>query len=112
MLCRFLEELCHGHLPLAGKLGLSVCSLLALCVSCLAWCRGGLPLFGSGFEKGLDLGTSVFWIIPGSRVSFRGEVGQGGLNFWALLSLSMVRLLRRVLHLRFSPASPDRFPHF
>ena len=45
MLCRFLEEFCHGHLSLAGSLGLPECSLLALCVSCLAWCRGGLPLF-------------------------------------------------------------------
>ena len=87
MLCRFLEELCHGHLPQAGSLGISVCSLLALC---------GLPLFGSGFERGLGLGTSVFWVIPGSRLSFRGEIGQGGLDFWSLLPLSMFRLLRRM----------------
>ena len=65
MLCRFLEELCHGHLPLAGSLGLSMCSLLVLCVSCLAWCRSGLPLFGSGFARDLGLGTTVFGVLLG-----------------------------------------------
>ena len=96
--------------PAAGRVSCPFCvrGLLILCVSCLAWSRGGLPLFGSGFERGLGLGTSVFWVIPGSRMSFRGEIGQGGLDFWALLSLSMVRLLRRVFHLRFSPASPGK----
>ena len=74
MLCRFLEELCHGLLPLAGSLSLSVRRLLGLCVSCLAWCRGGLPLFVSGFARGLGLGVSVFGVLPGYCLSFHGEI--------------------------------------
>ena len=74
MLCGFLEEAGHGHLPLASSLGLSVCSLVGLCVSGLAWCRGCFPLPGGGFVRGLELTVSGCWSLLVGCLSFCGVV--------------------------------------
>ena len=96
VLCLFLEELCQSHLPLAESLGFPVCRLLIVCVSCFAWCRSGLPLSGGGIARSHGLRASVLEVLRGCRLSLRGEVGQGGLDFWSLFPLSMLRLFRRM----------------
>ena len=75
VLLSLLAEFRHGHLSLTCSLGFSVCGLVTLCVAWLVWCRGSLPLVGGGFARGLDLAASVFWILLGCCLSFRGEIG-------------------------------------